>query len=240
MWCSPAVRVAVIGPACCGATVADLVVCFLFCSSLGNKLPASDTLACPNHLHLTSAATAFHRSLRPPTPAGSVGSAGFPLLPASNHPGEQQQQQQECEAFLTFVGVVGSLVLPVALLVATEPTFSLADWEEKRRQPATAPAAAAGPAAASLRGAVKRLWMAASGVSTAVEGALRQLCGRSWLAPAEDDLLGDYGAAEGGAAAAVGHAPQLWSGLRLDGWTRGLAWWLLLSFLWGASVATAA
>ena len=163
-------------------------------------------------------------------------------------------QQQECEAFLTFVGVLVSLVLPIALLVASELPSSLIKWEEgeaARSSAAAATAAARSPTAGSQFG----LRAACCKASTALEGAVRQLCGRSWLAPAP--ALGaaarQVAACDGGAEAALAviAAPPAWQrplllmreqqqpAGRLDGWRRGLAWWLLLSFLWGASVATA-
>ena len=143
------------------------------------------------------------------------------------------------------------MVWPIALLVVSEVPSSLAKWEagEEARYSA---ATAAGPNClpVGLRAACGR-------ATTALEGAVRQLCGRSWLAPAlgsdarqqQEGETHDCGAeaALAALAAPASRQPPLLlvleqrrqPAVRLDGWRRGLAWWLLLSFLWGASVAVA-
>jgi hypothetical protein len=120
---------------------------------------------------------------------------------------QSSSREQQCEAFLSFLFVTVGLLLPVLLLVKTEPPASLRAWEQ-------AHGACGGSLAAKL------------------EAAIRQLCGRSWLAvPAatrgvpsvqqeeDEDVL----------------KPQC----KLRGWQRGVAWWLLLSVVWRAGLAAA-
>lgn len=124
---------------------------------------------------------------------------------------------QQCEAFLSFLFLAVGMFLPLALLLRTEPPISLRAWEE---------AQAAGGCAGS-RGA--RL-------AAGLEVAVRQLCGRSWLAPAAagagPPLREAEPEEEAGGAVAKSH-------VRLLGWQRSIAWWLLLSIAWGCALAAA-
>lgn len=150
----------------------------------------------------------------PPTPprsiAGGIGQAISPRLAATS-------QQQHCEAFLTFIFASTGLLLPLAILVKTEPPTSLRAWELR-----------------ALRGdrlsGKSRLRVAASRVSEAVEGGVRMLCGRSWFAVGEA-----AGATAVAAATADAPSSRRTAPLSLHGWQRALAWWLVLSLIWAAA-----
>lgn len=114
----------------------------------------------------------------------------------------------------------------VQVLVKTEPPTSLRQWEE-------------GGGGSGGSGHRWRLLRALAAVETAVEGAVRQLCGRSWLAaaaPEQDDVellfLEEEEQQESG-----GSQPR--RKLRLQGWERGFAWWLLIALVWSVSLVAA-
>lgn len=89
-------------------------------------------------------------------------------------------QEGECEAFLHVLCIWVGLVLPLSLLIKTEPAKSMAAWEAARaQQQAEWQAAPQRP---------RRQAGGAAGVGrqlgSALEAGMRQLAGRSWLAPA--------------------------------------------------------
>lgn len=133
--------------------------------------------------------------------------------------------EQDCQAFLSFLSAAVGLLLPLAALVKTEPPASLRAWEDRARRSGAAGGGGSDrtskhPVLAALRRA-----------SDAVEGGLRQLCGRSWLAVGAAEPEQNAAPAD---CAADQPAPQRPS-FRLHGWQRALAWWLLLSLLWAAA-----
>jgi hypothetical protein len=144
--------------------------------------------------------------------AGGVGPTMSLLL-------QRSSPAQQCEASLSFLFLAVGMFLPLALLLRTEPAISLQAWEEGQ---------AAGGCAGSRGGRL----------AAGLEAALRQLCGRSWLAPSATAGAGpplreaEPEEADGQDAAAE---PRV----RLLGWQRSIAWWLLLSSAWGASLAAA-
>ena len=129
-------------------------------------------------------------------------------------------QQQQCEAFLSFIFLAVGMVLPVLLLVKTEPPTSLRAWDESRGT------------ASSLAGR----W------AESLESATRQLCGQSWLAPVAVPEAAGVAAADSRPSSprsgGGGGGGKPWA--TLHGWQRGVAWWLLLSLLWAMSVSTVA
>lgn len=130
-----------------------------------------------------------------------------------------QQQQAECESFLSFLFFTVGLLLPAWLLVKTEPPSSLRAWE--RRSSSTEAGAQVG-----LLGRLE----------ACAEGAVRQLCGRSWLAPPEQEIEEEaLWATPGMLTALARHKLRL----RLQGWERGFAWWLVIAALWAVCVAVA-
>jgi hypothetical protein len=136
----------------------------------------------------------------------SAGNVGLPMARLL----QRSSREQQCEAFLSFLFVSVGLLLPVLLLVRTEPPASLRAWEQAR-----------GACGGSL--------------AARVEAAIRQLCGRSWLAvPAATQAARGVPAVPREAAEDV-LKPQL----QLRGWQRAMAWWLLLSVVWGAALAAA-
>lgn len=84
--------------------------------------------------------------------------------------------QQECGAFFTFAGLAVGVLLPLWLLVKTEPASSLARWDAARQ-------AAGHPHAASQAPLHSR-------AVTSFEAAVRALCGRSWLSSREQQQQG--------------------------------------------------
>lgn len=148
---------------------------------------------------------------------GGVGQSMFPLLLRSG-----RQREAECESFLTFLFYTVGLLMPMWLLVKTEPPSALRAWE--RRQ--------GGQALTGRQPPLGRL-------GTGAEAALRHLCGRSWLAPPQPEEGREWLAAASGATAGAGVAEgrARKRGLRLWGWERAFAWWLLLALLWAVSVA---
>jgi hypothetical protein len=128
-------------------------------------------------------------------------------------------QQQQCEAFLSFVFLAFGMVLPLLLMVNTEPPTSLRAWDESRGT------------ASSLAGRL----------AESLEAAIRQLCGRSWLAPGVDsggDAAADSRASSPRSSSSGGSSRRRNPCVTLRGWQRGVAWWLLLSLLWAMSVLT--
>lgn len=107
------------------------------------------------------------------------------------------------------------------LLVKTEPPSALRAWELRQGSPALA----------TDLSALGRL-------AAGAEAALRQLCGRSWLAPPQPEESLEWLAAPPEAVAGPG--PQ-WRArkrcLRLRVWERAFAWWLLLALVWAVSAA---
>jgi hypothetical protein len=139
-----------------------------------------------------------------------VGLAISPLL-------RSYSEQQQCEAFLSFVFLAFGMVLPLLLMVKTEPPTSLRAWDESRGS------------ASSLAGRL----------AESLEAAIRQLCGRSWLALGLDagrDVAADSPASSPRSSGSNSRCRTPWVTLR--GWQRGVAWWLLLSLLWAVSVST--
>lgn len=129
----------------------------------------------------------------------------------------QHSQELDCEAFLSFFFITVGVLLPLAVLIWTEPPASLRAWEARRRR-----AQPAGDRCGSLRRTGGR-------AALVVEGALRELCGRSWMAPAPRERGADVVALLQGEQPA-GAAGTPW---KLQGWQRPVAWWLLLSLVWG-------
>ncbi|KAL4430336.1 hypothetical protein ABPG77_002142 [Micractinium sp. CCAP 211/92] len=121
---------------------------------------------------------------------GSVGQSISPALRAS-------QQCQQCEAFLSFLLIAAGLLLPVVVLLATEPLHSLNAWKARQQQLTHARQQGGG------------LAMRASGAAARMEWWAREMCGTSWLS----------------------------GKLALNGFQRGLGWWLLLSMVWAAPFA---
>lgn len=79
----------------------------------------------------------------------------------------------ECEAVLTWMSVLLGVLLPILLVVKTEPAASFMLWQARRRQASSAASSGGGkPVAHALHGA-----------ELAVESGVRALCGPSWLAP---------------------------------------------------------
>lgn len=151
------------------------------------------------------------------------------------------------------------VVLPLAVLVWTEPPASLQAWEQRRQSASTSAsrnigggsrAHAVGSRGSGSSGAhavgssykSRGVWgsarAAASRASLLLEAGMRELCGRSWMAPAvaQDAQRGRQLAATS-AAAPQQLARQLSADLEmrwsLAGWQRGIAWWLLISIIWG-------
>lgn len=125
--------------------------------------------------------------------------------------------------FTFFVGLAG----PIYVLVKTEPPTSLRAWEEaceQRGDPGDSPSE-------QHPGALQRL-------EAALEAAVRQLCGRSWLAglePSDEERIAMYRLQR----AMSGGRPRPKLRLRLQGWERLLAWWLIFALVWALSVAAA-
>ena len=113
-------------------------------------------------------------------------------------------QQVECEAFLSFVVIMTGIVLPIVLLLATEPRQSLAEWErgllggsgsrlwDNGDEQSSKESSGSGSGSGSSSGASgggglcdrwnHRAQAAIGNAAAAVEGAIRRLCRRSWLA----------------------------------------------------------
>lgn len=151
----------------------------------------------------------------------------FPALARAARP-----PQAECEAFLSLFTLAVGLLLPIFVLVRTEPPTSLRVWDlacEASAPDADAPGGKGCGALAQLE--------------ASVESAVRQLCGRSWLAPPEPSdeeravLYRLRGQPEGGGdAAAAARKPFR---CRLRPWERLFAWWLILALLWALCVTAA-
>ena len=167
-------------------------------------------------------------------------------------------QQVECEAFLSFVFIMTGIVLPIVLLLATEPRQSLAEWErgllggsgsrlwDNGDEQSSKESSGSGSGSGSSSGASgggglcdrwnHRAQAAIGNAAAAVEGAIRRLCRRSWLAsgPMEEpepvprshpqELMVSGGAFE-------------WGPLR--GWKLLVAWWILLFLLWALTFIAA-
>ena len=164
---------------------------------------------------------------------------------------DSASQQVECEAFLSFVFIMAGIVLPIALLLATEPPQSLAKWEDGQRggeggwrawgggdrQGSGSGSSSGASGGGGLCGRSLHRLRAACGVAAAaVEGAIRRLCRRSWLAS---------GPAEALEAVPRSHPQELmvsggafeWGPLR--GWKLLVAWWILLFLLWALTFIAA-
>ena len=116
-------------------------------------------------------------------------------------------QEAECESFLSFLSVLVGLLLPLCLIVRTEPAASLRRWENS--------------------------WAAGTaGRLSSLEYCMRLLCGRSWLA----DSGGQGGDAEAAAPTAAG-ASHRHGSRQLKAWERGLLWWQLLGLCWYVAMA---
>lgn len=120
-----------------------------------SKRPACYAQECQKHVLCTQLSAAGC------TPFGA-GGAGHGLASAN-----QLNAQQECAAFFTYIGLTVGVLLPLWLLVKTEPSSSLAKWEAAQQR-----------AASSSNGQVVPLH---SRLCTSLEAALRALCGPSWL-----------------------------------------------------------
>ena len=79
--------------------------------------------------------------------------------------------QHECAAFFTFIGLAVGVLLPLWLLVKTEPSSSLARWEASQQ--------AAGYPHAGAKAPLH------SRALVSFEAAVRAVCGRSWLSGRE-------------------------------------------------------
>lgn len=141
---------------------------------------------------------------RPAVPLACTGGAGHELTRP-----ERMSADQECAAFLNFVGVCFGVLLPLWLLVKTEPCSSLARWD------ASWDAAAEGLDGGQQQQPLHLL-------AACMEAALRALCGRSWLSSREQRQQRDR--------------RHRW---QLEGWQRGLLWWQVLALSWMCSVALA-
>lgn len=160
-----------------------------------------------------------------------MGQSISPALQAS-------RQGQQCEAFLTFLFVATGLLFPVAFLLATEPPHSLRAWGARQQQLLHAKQRGRGPLEVAARAAA------------AAECGVRELCGGSWLAEsarrwASEGEWGSLPPAGEGAARRGSSASNdsVLAGpsckLVLNGWQRGVGWWLLLSLVWAAPFALA-
>lgn len=142
----------------------------------------------------------------------------------------KRRQEVECESFLSFLFYAVGLLLPLWSLLITEPPASLAAWE------------AAGAHGAPRHGAPRRGPLAR--LEATLEGAMRQLCGRSWLAspePADEqdaELWAAVAVAGDDVAAAAERRLQrrLRRRMRLQGWERGVVWWMVFVLLWAVTV----
>ena len=161
----------------------------------------------------------------------------FPLLDRSSRP------EAECEAFLTLFQFAVGLLMPMLVLVKTEPPHSLRAWDEACAAREISAAGAAngssggGGGGGEVRQARQRGPLAT--LEHAVEAAVRSLCGRSWLAPVlpTDDERASLMALQ---RELTGQRPRHPLRLRLQGWERLVAWWLLVSCSWALSVAVSA
>lgn len=205
----------------------------------------------------------------PPPHAGGIGQATSHL--------QQHSTELDCQSFLSFFFILIGIVLPLVVLVWTEPPASLKAWEERRRRAigcrdngsntsATGSSSRVGGSGSSGAGSSAAdgsrgtsnsgsggdgssqkqpgLWggaCAAAGHAVLVlEAAMRELCGRSWMAPWAPTQPQHAQHAQQAAAAVPGRRidRQLSADLELRwsmaGWQRGMAWWLLISLIWGA------
>lgn len=149
----------------------------------------------------------------------------YPALARAPHP-----PQAECEAFLSLFTLAVGLLLPIFVVVRTEPPTSLRAWD-LRREGWPGPA---GSSDSQGGGALAQL-------EASVEAAVRQLCGRSWLAPPEPSdeeraVLYRLRMEGAGDAAAAARKPFRCS---LRPWERVFAWWLMLALLWALCVTAA-
>ncbi|KAL4419852.1 hypothetical protein ABPG75_006950 [Micractinium tetrahymenae] len=200
---------------------------------------ANDSLcATPLLAHPATAAriSALHQAMHLASMVlpGSIGQSISPALQAS-------QQGQQCEAILTFLFIVTGLLFPIACLLATEPAHSLHAWEARRQQQQQQQQQQPGGGRGGLRGVVSR-------AAAALEHAVRELCGSSWLAgrpprsPSRQwswpPPAGTSAAQQGSGSASPGSAAASPScELSLHGWQRAVGWWLLLSLAWAAPFA---
>ncbi len=175
----------------------------------------------------------------PLPPAGGVGQSMFPALDRSSRP------EAECEAFLTLFQFAMGLLLPMLVLVKTEPPHSLRAWDEAcaARDAGTAASSNDDGGSGGVTNGDRQLRRRKRGLLSdmehAVEAAVRGLCGRSWLAPAlpSDDQRAALVALR---RELTGQQPRRVLRMRLQGWERLVAWWLLVSCSWALSVAVSA
>lgn len=171
--------------------------------------------------------TAPPRLPSPVPAAGGVGQSMFPLLMRNSRP------HAECEAFLTLFQFSIGLLLPILVLLKTEPPHSLRAWDE------ACAARRAGATASDSGGQQQRQRSVLADLEHWLEAAVRGLCGRSWLAPplpTEEEQ------------AALMRMQQELTGvrppgplrLRLRGWERLIAWWLVIACSWALSMAVSA
>ena len=134
-----------------------------------------------------------------------AGGAGHELT----RPG-RMSAEQECAAFFTYIGLTVGVLLPLWLLVKTEPSSSLAKWE------------AAWHSAAEGQGRVARPPL--HRLAACLEAGLRALLGRSWLSSSSSQQW---------------RRQQPQNRWQLEGWQRALLRWQLLALAWLCSVALA-
>lgn len=163
--------------------------------------------------------------------AGGVGQSMLPLLERSRHP------EAECEAFLTLFEFAVGLLMPMLVLLKTEPPHSLRAWDEACAAREHSAAGGSGASSAPLGGLQKQGLLAS--LEHTVEAAIRGLCGRSWLAPAlpRDEERAALVALQ---QELTGQRPRRPFRMRLQGWERLVAWWLLIACSWAISVAVSA
>ena len=133
--------------------------------------------------------------------------------------------EQECTSFFTFLGIAVGVFFPLWLLVKTEPPASLARWDERQQVAARTADGGGGDApdsgrdgSDSGRGGGEPRQPLHARTAAAVEGAIRAVCGRSWLRSSEEEQLGAF---------------------ELEGWQRALLWWQLLGLAWLGSMGIA-
>lgn len=185
--------------------------------------------------------------------AGGIGQAASAV--------QQHSSELDCESFLSFLFILVGVVLPLAVLVWTEPPASLRAWEQRREAASSADrtggdgsgsSAGSGASGASGGGSganggtpnsSKRrgVWSCAIAAGSRacylLEAGMRELCGRSWMAPAQPQQAqrARHTQRMAATAGAAGPNPSADLELRwsLAGWQRGMAWWLLISLIWG-------
>lgn len=171
---------------------------------------------------------------------------------------QQHSPELDCESFLSFLFILVGVVLPLAVLVWTEPPASLRAWEQRRQAASSADrtgggsdggasgggAIGSGGSGSGARGSSSKrhgVWSCAIAAGSRacylLEAGMRELCGRSWMAPAQTQQAQRTQHTPRTAATAGAHGPNPSADLELRwslaGWQRGMAWWLLISLIWG-------